>query len=50
MEILEKLEKIIEGCGAFECGRIAPEKVSFMPEVRSMCEVNSCGTYGTRWI
>ncbi|CUX30233.1 DUF2284 domain-containing protein [Clostridium sp. C105KSO13] len=50
MEILQELEKIIEECGVFEYGVIAPKRVSFMQEVRAMCEVNSCGTYGTRWI
>ena len=43
------LEKIMADAGVFEYGAVNTAQVRFLPEVRAMCEVNTCQKYGTTW-
>lgn len=49
MNILEKIQTKAEEIGFHQIGFIKVEKIPFSPEVRKMCQMNSCGMYGTNW-
>ncbi len=43
------LLSLTQECGAFECGLIATASLRVYPEVRKMCEKNTCRGYGASW-
>ena len=43
------LLKAAEECGFETCGALDVGTLRALPEVRQMCEVNTCGAYGKRW-
>ena len=46
---LEKLTKLGEACGFTHIQKLDVSTIQLMPEVRAMCEKNSCGVYGKNW-
>lgn len=44
-----QIEKKLQNMRLNQYAFIAPEKLPFSKEVRDMCEMNSCGRYGTNW-
>ena len=45
----EKLKKIILDKGFWEAGTIDIASLQYDPEIRKICEGNSCRNYGTSW-
>lgn len=43
------IETIAQKVGFFEYGYVEIEKLQFYPEVRKICEGNSCRNYGASW-
>ena len=43
--ITEELHRL----GAMHTAPIEVAKIKFSPELRTLCEMNSCGAYGTNW-
>lgn len=49
MDILSKIEKIAIKCNLFEYGYVQIENLKYYPEIRKICEGNSCRNYATSW-
>ena len=49
MEMIQTLIAVAAGCGLTEWGVLATSELRFYPEVRRICEGNSCGGYGKTW-
>lgn len=49
MDILCQIKEIATQCDFYETGYIDVSKLSFYPEVRTICEGNTCRNYGTSW-
>jgi predicted metal-binding protein len=45
----DKLFKLAEECGFNSYGKLDVSTLEFLPEVRDMCAVNSCGMYNKSW-
>lgn len=43
------IAKMAETVGFTHVAKLDPSTLVFKPEVRQMCEVNSCGQYASRW-
>ena len=43
------IEKMAQEAGFTHVAPLDPKTLQLKPEVRQMCEVNSCGMYGKRW-
>lgn len=48
MKLNDALE-LARQCGFSHWGAVNMEKLSFLPDVRDMCENGSCGQYGRSW-
>ncbi|MBQ8975484.1 MAG: DUF2284 domain-containing protein [Oscillospiraceae bacterium] len=46
---MEKLEKLAKDCGFTCCGEMTVDTLEFLPEVRDMCEANTCGMWDKSW-
>lgn len=46
---MERLQEILDAAGVYQSGVTDTEVIRFLPEVRSMCEVNTCRQYGKTW-
>ncbi|MBQ8930545.1 MAG: DUF2284 domain-containing protein, partial [Oscillospiraceae bacterium] len=46
---MEKLEKLAKDCGFTCCGEMTVDTLEFLPEVRDMCEHNTCGMWNKSW-
>lgn len=46
---MNTLEQIMEKAGVHEFGIVPTADIRFMSEVRAMCEVNTCRSYGKYW-
>ena len=46
---LEKLIREGEACGFTHVAPLDADTIRLMPEVRQMCEKNTCGMYGANW-
>ncbi len=44
-----QIEKKLQDMQLNQYAFVNPEKLPFSKEVRDMCEMNSCGRYGTNW-
>lgn len=49
MDILYQIQEIAVQSSLFETGYIEASNLRFYPEVRSVCERNTCRAYGTSW-
>ena len=49
MDILSRIKEIAVKCGFSECGYVNIENLKYYPEVRAICEGNTCRNYGTSW-
>ena len=47
--MLEKLMELLKGCGFETVAELDINTLKALPEVRQMCEVNTCGAYNVRW-
>ena len=45
----DKLFKLAEECGFNSYGKLDVSTLEFLPEVRDMCTVNTCGMYNKSW-
>ena len=45
----DKLFKLAEECGFNSYGKLDVSTLEFLPEVRDMCAVNTCGMYNKSW-
>ena len=45
----EKLFKLAEECGFNSYGKLDVSTLKFLPEVRDMCQANTCGMYNKSW-
>ena len=45
----ERLKELSEQCGFTHIGKLKVSTIRLLPEVREMCEVNTCGRYGKNW-
>lgn len=45
----EKLSEIALRAGFTKAGRLSADTLAVLPEVRKMCEQNTCGRYGKSW-
>ncbi|MCF0230482.1 MAG: DUF2284 domain-containing protein, partial [Parasporobacterium sp.] len=45
----EELKRIASECGFTTVADIDTATLKSLPEVRDMCEVNTCGKYGVNW-
>ena len=43
------IEEMAQEAGFTHVAPLDPKTLQLKPEVRQMCEVNSCGMYGKRW-
>lgn len=46
---MDTLAQLFDKAGIFEYGLVNTANIRFMPEVRAMCEVNTCRQYGKTW-
>lgn len=46
---MKRIEEIAGDVGFSECGYVKTEDLRFYPEVRRICEGNSCRSYGATW-
>ena len=49
MNMLSKIQKIAAQCNFFETGCIDTANLKYYPEVRTICEANSCRNYAGSW-
>lgn len=49
MNISSEVEKIAIRSNFFEVGYVEIGNLKYYPEIRRICEGNSCGNYGTSW-
>lgn len=49
MESLDTIFELCKEAGVHEQAVIPVEKIKFSDEVRHLCEVNYCGSYGKTW-
>ena len=49
MNIREKIARIADRCGFTESGYLDPGNAVFYPEVRKICQGNTCRNYGSSW-
>ncbi|MBQ7874230.1 MAG: DUF2284 domain-containing protein [Oscillospiraceae bacterium] len=49
MDIFSKIEEIAVKCDFFETGYINIANLKYYPEVRKLCEANSCRNYAVSW-
>lgn len=45
----EELEQLGKDCGFTHIGSLAADTIQLLPEVRAMCEKNTCHMYGRNW-
>ena len=45
----QKLERLGQECGFTHVAPLAVSTIRLLPEVREMCQRNSCGKYGKNW-
>lgn len=45
----QQLQKIAEECGFTHSAPLAVDTLQMLPEVREMCEKNTCGAYNKNW-
>lgn len=46
---MDRLKKMLDAAGIYQCGTVDTDKIRFTQEVRAMCEVNTCRQYGKTW-
>ena len=44
-----RLQELLREAGVFQYGVVSTDEVDFLPEVRAMCEANTCRRYGAAW-
>lgn len=49
MELIEKLKEIILGVGFHETGAVDMASLRYDPEIRKLCEDNTCRGYNASW-
>lgn len=49
MDIISKIEEVAIKTGFLELGYIEIKNLKYYQEVRTICEKNACGGYGTSW-
>lgn len=49
MNTVSQIKQAIESCGFWETGYVDISSLVFYPEIRRLCEGNSCRNYGTSW-
>lgn len=48
-KMIEELKKMILGAGFYETGTVDIASLQYDPEIRRICEGNTCRNYGTSW-
>ena len=49
MNAKETITKMIKSAGFTNIGEIAVENIDYHKDLRAMCEMNTCGRYGSTW-
>lgn len=49
MEKIEKIKQAALDTGFWEAGEVPVDSLQFRPDIRKICEENSCRNYGTSW-
>lgn len=44
-----KAEEALKSCGFHQWGNISTDSLKYYPEIRAICESNSCKGYGSTW-
>jgi len=49
LTLLYQLQELAAKSGLYESGYIPTDAITFYPEIRSICQGNTCRSYGTSW-
>ena len=49
MTVFDKIKELADGIGFTESGFLETENLKYYPEVRAICEGNTCRGYGASW-